>query len=222
MEVTITSAGMITNQTSGLSANPHECHEFNYQMLFTSTGNVVEHLSWELVGDYPNGISIDNTGKITGTIMPFNLQPTVTDVNPHTPLKLDGSNYMENGRYRGATYTFTFTVKHNYTIINTNVPEVVDGVPLPLLPIPESNTTELSIMVIKSANIDNYLYFKEYLDVDEDIEETVLEMSNGEIVAKVKTDKRHITYNGVKYYKNDLDELATVHPGPFSKCGLNQ
>ena len=220
MEVTITSAGMITNQKSGLSANPHECHEFNYQMLFTSTGNVVEHLSWELIGDYPNGISIDNIGKITGTIMPFNLQPTVTDVNPHTPLKLDGSNYMENGRYRGATYTFTFTVKHNYTIINTNTPEIVDGVPLPLLPIPESNSTELSIMVIKSANIDNFLFFKEYLDVDEELEKTLLSMNNGIVETTIQVTKRYMTYNGIQYFKDDLDELTNVHPGPFSKCGL--
>lgn len=220
METTITTAGQIVNQ-AGTSANPHECHEFKFQVLFTETSKVEEHISWELLGDIPSNLTIDDSALITGTILPFGLQPTVTDNHPHTPLKMDGSNYLENGRYKNASYTFTFTVKRNYTITNEEiaVPDEEGNIPV-LLPIPESSESEISITVIKSANIDNFLFFKEYLDVDEELEKTLLSMNNGIVETTIEVTKRYMTYNGIQYFKDDLDELTNVHPGPFSKCGL--
>ena len=122
---------------------------------------------------------------------------------------------------KNASYTFTFTVKRNYTITNEEiaVPHEEGNIPV-LLPIPESSESEISITVIKSANIDNFLFFKEYLDVDEDLEKTLLSMNNGIVETTIEVTKRYMTYNGIQYFKDDLDELTNVHPGPFSKCGL--
>lgn len=116
MESTITSTGMITNQ-SGLyhAKNPWETHIFKHTIEHTETKLYKETIEWSLSGNVPKDLAIDNEGIISGKVLTFNFQDsTKNNTTPKEKIKLDGSNWRSVGRFRDASYTFNFTVTHRY------------------------------------------------------------------------------------------------------------
>lgn len=191
--VVITTAGNIINETPTKGAvNPHECHYFSHQVLYTEDENFCEHVSWELLGDVPVGINIDVNGLISGEIKHFGEQPLCTDNYPLEEIKRDGSNHKNNGRFKHSTFTFNFTIRRNYKVKGLNpdtslldcensIDEYVDS--------------EVNIILVKNHDLDTYLFVHNYLEA-------------GNV----------IQYNNVKYFYEDINELMIVHPGPFGGC----
>lgn len=215
-DVNITTVGLITNADPTSKPNPHECHHFIHNIEYTVVGVIKEHKEWYLTGEYPKGLSIEGivTPVLIGDIKPFVLQELNPSLYyPFEPLKADGSNRLNNGGFREATYTFNFTIHHKYDIEEIN--------PNPLLPpiiINKEATSDVSILVIRSGNTANTLFLKNYLDNNELESINELNFNNGIATLSVRQERRNIPFDGKKYYKENLEELYTVHPGPFSKC----
>lgn len=215
-DVIITTTGMISNTDPTSKPNPHECHHFIANIDYTVVGVIKEHKEWWLSGEYPKGLSIEGIENpiLTGDIKPFSMQELEPDLYyPEEPLKADGSNRLNNGGFRDATYTFEFKIHHSYDIEEIN--------PDPLLPpliINKEAESTVSILVIRSGNIANTLFLKNYLDVEDLEEVNDLVVNNGQATLEIKMTRRMIPYDGVHYYKENLEELYQVHPGPFSKC----
>lgn len=217
MNTTITSSGMITNELSGMSANPHECHEFEYTITYTET-EVNSHIEWYTEGALPKGLEIDSeTGIISGIIFPLHKQPDCqNNLAPKEDLNIDGSNRNNNGTYLGSTHIFNFTVFRRYMIPNPEYeldPEVDEE-------IEEIASSELSLTVIKSGNISNTIFMESFVNTN-DIETNNLVLGlDGVLQLELITDRAHITFEDRKYYKEDLDDLYNNHPGPFAKCPI--
>ncbi len=182
MHTVITSSGLITNEYPGLSANPHECHDFSYQVLFTED-DVKEHIEWYTSDTIPLGLEIDpDIGIITGKIYPLHKQPDCQDnLSPKEDIKVDGSNRNNNGLYNDSTHTFEFTVYRKYYIYEelfdymedtdtTTIPYIVDN------RIQNTDTRHV-YLCIKDSELGDMLtdteYFTDITDVEEIAESTV-------------------------------------------------
>lgn len=215
MNTVITSSGLITNEYPGLSANPHECHDFSYQVLYTDH-DIKEHIEWYTSDTIPLGLEIDSiTGIITGKIYPLHKQPDCqNNLSPKEDIKVDGSNRNNNGLYIDATHTFEFTVYRKYIISDPLFPED------PTKDIEEIAESTISILVIKSGNIANTVFMESMLDTeDKEINNLILGL-DGSVSLEIILDRAHITLDGVKYYKEDSEALFNTHPGPFSNCPI--
>ncbi len=216
MKTVITSGGLITNEFPGLSPNPHECHQFEYAVQYTETG-VLSNIEWYTEGALPVGLTIHpETGIISGIIHPLHRQPDCQDnLAPKEPLNPDGSNRNNNGTYNGTSHTFEFSVFRRYMIAN---PDYISDPTLEPEIEETSDPAVLSIMVIKSGNISNTIFMESYVNTeDKEVSELLLGL-DGILGLSVSTDKAHITYDGKKYYKDDLEILYAEHPGPFATC----
>ena len=65
-------------------------------------------LRYELEGDVPSNLIIDQNGKISGIIQPFYYQPSITNISKPIQVNIDGSNFKEVLGIQ--KYTFNFTV----------------------------------------------------------------------------------------------------------------
>ena len=289
MQTIITSTGAITNEQPGLSANPHECHDFIHEVKYTEI-LIKRHIEWYVEGSLPLGLEINsNTGIISGKIYPLHRQPECLSQLPSIePLKIDGSNLDRIGLYPNPTHTFNFTVYRKYMryedifdfteitndttaeykigdriqneityhvyecILDTPIAEPITTPIEPLEPI-EGDTTPpdtppepviisvslldtmyftditeveeiassaLSIKVIKSGNIFNTLFMEAILNTEDKETNNLVMGLNNMLSLEIVIDRAHITFNGNKYYKEDLDRLYQEHPGPFSTCPI--
>lgn len=211
-EITISTSGVLNNTTPGFKPNPKECDDFYATIDYSISGEIKEIKQWYILGESPKGLifNSENIITISGNIKPFVLQELDNSLYyPKEDLKIDGSNRLNNGNLIASSYTFNFSVNLDYTIEDELDPEVI---------IELTATSGLSITVIKSGDINNTLFMKNYLDVETPIDFNTLDFYNGELKMTVKTDKRNIPYGDRKYYKNDLADLYLNHPGPFAKC----
>lgn len=211
-EITISTSGVLSNTTPGFKPNPKECDDFYATINYSISGEIKEIKRWYILGGLPKGLvfNSENILTISGNIKPFVLQELNNSLYyPKEDLKIDGSNRLNNGNLISDSYVFNFSINVDYTISDEINPSIV---------LDMTATSNLNITLIKSGNINNTLFMKNYLDIETPIDFNTLEFYNGELTMIVKTDKRNIPYNGRKYYKKDLADLYLNHPGPFAKC----
>ena len=204
--------GLVVIDSTGVISSPVECSVVDVSIQFTTTGTVI-HGAWSIEGVLPIGVeftAVNNNPRLYGRIKMF-VDQTVIDSSsfyPKEELKMDGSNRMNNGDFMGSSYAFTFTIKHQYTSVdsetNTNTEK-------------EAFST-VSIILNHMENKRNTIFMKSYLDVDTLEEVNDLTISNGLVSLVVKLKPREVPYNGRVYRKNDTDDLLRDHPGPFSIC----
>lgn len=221
--VVITTVGNIPNQYPGVKANPRECENYSTTVEYTLDPEVEDkliHNEWYTEGEFPKGLTIDpDTGVISGNMKMFILQELNSSLYaPNEPLKMDGSNRLNNGNFTGTTYTFNFTICKRTTLEYTTLDIDPDAVDVEDLTKEYINTSDVNIVMIKSGNIENTLFIKNYLDNDEIDPINSLFMINDFIQTEIIFERRHMMVGDRKYYKEDLEDLYRDHPGPFSKC----
>ena len=205
--VVITGGGITNENASAGSQNPHECHEYKWQVKYIENpgdGTII-HDKWCITGDYPFDLSIeDPSGIIKGKIWILNEQPWVNDIIPREKLKYDGSNWNKINRPASNSYTCKFYVSRVYKYTSSTVPTPITYKTSPVLH---------TIIVVKSHSLDNYILAKYYLSEVENI----VPLDNPPGAVKVNKMNFHIDN---KYYGIDeLEELLQVHPGPWPICG---
>ena len=223
-KIVISTTGTLTNNEPGFKPNPKECDDFYATIDYNIIGEILEIKEWYILGELPKGLKLNTENEIyiDGNIKPFVLQELNSNYYyPKEDLKIDGSNRLNNGNLISDSYVFNFSINVDYTIIDEASPSDEanpSDVANPPIILDMTATSNLNITLIKSGNINNTLFMKNYLDVETPIDFNTLEFYNGKLTMVVKTDKRNIPYNGKKYYKKDLEDLYLNHPGPFAKC----
>ena len=157
----ILTAGLLINSTPQNGANnPWELHHFTFPIVFTPPPAFCEHVKWEMSGDYPKGLKIDSTtGIISGKVKHFGEQPSCKGAYPKEDVKIDGSNYLNNGRFMGNLYDFIFEVER---ITKTSLPNPSNG-NLDCTSTEEtSETSVVTIRVVKNYSIDNFIWKESY------------------------------------------------------------
>ena len=81
--------------------------DFLYNLNLETSGDIkIEHT---FLKNNPNGLLIDNL-KLYGNIKNFNEQTEPKTISNREQLKFDGSNFFNNGRYKGFEYAFLVEV----------------------------------------------------------------------------------------------------------------
>ena len=198
--------------SSGVIGNVKECESLSIPISYTITGTII-HKEWELIGDLPVGLEFkydNNNPIIIGNIKMFMKQNKIppNDFYPKEDLKFDGSNRMNTGDYRYASFSFDFSIKHLYTSIDdiTTTEEDKEAI------------TNLTIILNHLDNKQNTMFIKNYLDNDETDTYMDILTYDGYNKLVLVTKPREIPYDGKVYKRNDVDELLRNHPGPFSTC----
>lgn len=153
--------GLLNNQKpmDGAS-NPWECHDYEHVIEYTNGEYFLSHIKWRLEGDVPIGLNIDiNTGVISGNIATFNNQTSCVDRNIEESLLLDGSNHMNNGRFKHDSYIFNFKVIREYTETDETEEPIIELI----------SESDISIKVIKNNDIDNLIFCIKYLEAGHSI-----------------------------------------------------
>ena len=159
MSVSFSQTTSLINQTVGLSNNAHELDpfEFDYHGTITNPTNVTTTiLGYYLDPDttqVPNNLVIDSNGLITGLILPTKNQPDAVPRFPDEVVKLDGSNWMNNGSYINDTFTFHFTVRCEWQEQNNTTLVITPGTTL----------QNVSLMLIKDHTVEAKLFVQNYL-----------------------------------------------------------
>jgi len=215
---TITSNGKLINEqpTNGV-LNPWECHYYEHQIKYTEDlTNIVEliHISWTLEGDIPVGISIDNaTGLISGIIKFFPDQPSCQDNFPFEPMKHDGSNYTQIGRFKHQYYDFDMSIKRTYKTTDGTTDPNTGG--LIYNTFVASNL--ITIREVKNNDLDNYLFCYYYLLAKES-EQTFFNEKTQKEETEVIQHKMKIGNDD--YTIDNFGDFILNHPGPFvTDCG---
>jgi len=155
---TIDSTGLLSNEAPDAASNPWECQQFKYQTLYTDGPPIIfgGHIEWFLTGYVPNDLKIDKeSGLISGIIKPLTSeQPSVVDFYPDEIMKEDGSNWMNTGRCKNATHTFSLTIHRKF------IEKIITPVPKEVI---TEVTSDVSIMVVKNNDIDNMVFCSKYL-----------------------------------------------------------
>ena len=197
----IISTSLIPNETPQSGAtNPWEEHNYEYQTQFEDPSDFCEHVSWVLSGDVPAGIEIDSdSGLISGQIKHFGNQPSCQDNKPKEQLEFDGSNCLQNGRFKEQTYDFHFTITRN--IMVWTVGALMCAGPQA----PFAETSDVYIKEVKDHNIDNLIFMEQYIDEGKSSEDP-------DTGAEIPTT---ININGKEY--TDSASAVKNHVGPFHK-----
>lgn len=204
--------GLVVIDSVGVVSSPVECSIIDIPIQFTTTGIVI-HGTWSIEGVLPIGVEFtaeNNNPRLYGRIKMF-IDQVVIDSSlfyPKEELKMDGSNRMNNGDFKENSYSFDFTIKHQYKSVDTT-----SG-----LESEKEASSVVSIVLSHMENKRNTMFMKSYLAVDilEEVNDLVID--NGVVSLVVKLKPREIPYNGRIYRKNDSDDLLRDHPGPFSIC----
>ena len=196
--MSIESKGLLINE-AGPKDNPRELEYFEHQIKFSDPMFFCSHQEWKLIGDIPNGIKINkDTGQISGVIKEFFNQNNLDNKYPDEEMEYDGSNWMNNGRFKPLFYDFHFTVIRN-TLISGPNPST--GAMDCKIKIPYIETSDVFIKLIKCHNIDNLLFIKKYL-------ESSKRSKNGILGTMINIDGKSYT---------NYEDAVKKHPGPF-KC----
>ena len=193
MNIVFITSGKITNQAANKkSSNPWETHYFEHKIDYIDnilpTEEIIESY-FNLSGDVPLDIKIDSEGILSGNILTFDEQVHVSfNKYPKETLKLDGSNWLNNGRPKSATVDFNFTVTRTIKYKDLTLPELEDDSNIFILDV----STEVTITVIKNNNIENFIFVKNYLK-----EGNTLKIGNDD------------------YSYQHLNLFINRHPGPF-------
>lgn len=190
--VLLDKTGPLNNESSRSTPNPREGGEFICSVIHTTTSPITI-LEWRLTGpEVPVGLSISNTGVISGIMEIFDNQTAIKNNSIPKVTSIDGQNWMSNGRYRGSTYTFNFTVelRYEYEVISTGLDD--DGNPLPNEIIEDTVTSAVAITMVRNYDVDNFVFVKKYLEAG-----------------------HKLMLDGVEYSISEMGEYIMKHPGPF-------
>ena len=135
--------------------NPHENTYFNYNhAAIPDDGTCI--LSYELSGDIPKNISINNSGIISGQLLNFEYQTSCNSIE-HLPMGKGGQNWDKNGRFKDRFFDFNFTVKCNWKEKDR------DDNPCTIL---GSTTKNCTIKLIKDYDYDNSIWKQDYPEIN--------------------------------------------------------
>lgn len=119
MQILFQDSGIIANQASNKrSSNPWETHYYEHQILSTDMPEIYEIIlktEYWLTGDVPLDVVIDENGKLSGYVKLLDEQTIDIPKYPKETIKLDGSNWLHNGRPKAAYVDFTFQVHKKLT-----------------------------------------------------------------------------------------------------------
>jgi len=155
MGVSIDDPGLINNE-AGPADNPREREFYSHQVAYTEDSLNCSITGWTISGDVPQGISIDGSGVISGTIE--GLWEQTSTQSPRKDLKyveVDCRNYPDyNGRYAAQTYDFTFTTTVSWIEKDGNGACIIPG----------STSASHTIKLVKDHDGDAMLLAANYLD----------------------------------------------------------
>ena len=154
MGVSIDETGLINNE-AGPKDNPREREYFEHQIKHTEDPKNCEITGWAIDGDVPQGISINDSGVIKGTIHGLWEQASTTSKKPTEYVEYDLRNYpATNNRFEPNEYDFVFTTTVSWIEKDSNGNCTIPG------------TTSKShiIKLVKDWDGDIILLFREVLD----------------------------------------------------------
>lgn len=155
MGVSIDDPGLIINE-AGPKDNPREREFYSHAVAHTEDGKNCSITGWSISGDVPQGISINGSGVISGTIDGFWEQASTQSPRKDTKyVEVDCRNYPDhNGRYDSQTYDFTFTTTVSWIEKDGNGNCVVPG----------STSASHTIKLVKDHDCDAMLLAVNLLD----------------------------------------------------------
>ncbi len=154
--------GELINETQGGYNPPFELSTFTHQVKFTPPSNFESFVKWELLGDIPLHLSInEQTGLISGNLELLSKQPSAANAVYEYQLMLeDGSNWRHLGILKnGQTFTFNFQVRLTYTITQDTG---VGGSTLSSQTVTE--VSDVSVTILQDNDIISTLFCKNYID----------------------------------------------------------
>lgn len=190
---------------SGLYPNPSHTFNFNIYRRYMRYEDIFDFI--ENTNDTTRAYKIGDRVQNMYTYYVYecvcDTPVTTPDITPVEPTEGSTTNPPPDPT---PVITSVSLLDINYFIDITEVEEIA-----------ESN---LSIMVIKSGNIANTIFMESIVNTEDvELNNLIIDL-NGGLGLEVVIDRAHITFNGNKYYKEDLDRLYQEHPGPFSTCPI--
>lgn len=224
---TLDSTGLLNNEYPGEPSTTYECRMFTHTIKTTKDDNFVKTLKWELDGNIPVELKINNNGVISGHIDILDYQPACQgQVSSHEKMKIDGSNWTA-GRFQGSAFRFNMVVKWTFEY------KVEKKPPADSKPTTTTTTTkptqpgkkeepEIKIATLQSDvyidvyldnDISNLVFCRRYLEAEESIIE-------GPVLEEDRIQKHYFSINGKNYTIKEFQEFLKVHPGPFGNCKI--
>lgn len=119
MKIVFQDNGIIPNQAPNKrSSNPWETHYYEHQVSSTDVPEIYEIIlktEYWLSGNVPLEVTIDDNGMLKGDILVLDEQVLNIPKYPKEQIKLDGSNWTNNGRPKAAYVDFNFKVHKKLT-----------------------------------------------------------------------------------------------------------
>lgn len=197
----IIDSGILPNEAPGMKQNPRECELYTHLVKQIRDDLFVQTISWELQGDYPQGLQIAEPGIISGRIKPYAEQPAIDNSYPgKTPPFSGGLDCLPGSQLQ----TFTFSFQVVWKFMEWTSSEKTSQVP-------KTETATVQIMEIKNNNITNVAFVRAYLKAGK--------THNPNVKVPGKEYNIHTFGLGGKTYTyENVDEFLQVHPGPFLEC----
>ncbi|AEA86382.1 hypothetical protein NCTC12673_gp035 [Campylobacter phage NCTC12673] len=152
-------SGELRNEAQGGYNPPFELSTYKHQVKFTPPNNFESYIKWELLGDIPLHLTInEQTGLITGNIELLSKQPSAKNaIYEYQLMKIDGSNWRHLGILKnGQTFTFNFQVKLTYTVqANSGGSRLSNTV---------TEVSDVTITILQDNDIISTLFCKNYID----------------------------------------------------------
>ena len=208
------------------SSNPWETHYFEHQIISTDTTEIYENIlntEYYLSGNIPLDVVIDNNGLLKGDIRLLNEQNINVDKYPKEDLKVDGSNWLNNGRPKAAFVDFNFkvhkkiTYEYYYKDLDMDGFDDVNDLNLDgyddLLDLDMDNKDDITKEVIDTK------LFK-IMEYEESTDVTIRVIKNNNIDNYVFVKNYMDQGNSLKigndvYTKRHFNLFIQAHPGPF-------
>ena len=190
MKTTIHDSGMIINEEPvNGSSNPHECHTFKYQIKYSENFESTETL---LSWEWflTDDVPVGISIDDNGLIS-GRIEPFIDQPSCQ-------DNYPdEEIKLDGSNWLHNGQFKHPTYTFNFKVHRKYKYLDtLTTLEIEEEVINDISILAIKNNNINNLLFVKKYLETGHEL--------------KIDNDP---------YFKDDINDFLSRHPGPFGCTG---
>ena len=221
------STGSLDNEYPGEPSTTYECRMFRHAIKRTEADDFVKTISWELEGNIPVQLTINEDGVIEGHVDILDYQPACKDqVSSHEKMKIDGSNWNA-GRFQGTVFTFDMVVKWTFEYMLTPLEGTTDSATTPTTSNTNTNnnstttkpkteiktlTTNVSLDVYLDNDITNLVFCRRYLEAEQSIIPSPIPGEKDMIM------KHYFTLNGKVYAIKEFQQYIQDHPGPFGKC----
>lgn len=227
MQILFQDSGIIANQASNKrSSNPWETHYYEHNIISEDIPEIYEIIlkkEYYLTGDVPLELTIDENGLIKGDILVLDEQTIDIPKYPKEEIKLDGSNWLNNGRPKAAFVDFNFqvhkkiTYEEYYKDLNMDTFDDLNDMNMDgyddIKDIDMDNLDDIT-----KETLDNKLYrISEYDDFTE-VTIRVIKNNNIENYIFVKNYLKAgypLMIGKDTYSYKHLNLFTQVHPGPF-------